>query len=73
MTDLEKIYEQIQEQIKIFTDKHEVFMEKGYKNASNDSRKALGEIKKLVTSYRKASIIATKNMTKKSKKSSSND
>lgn len=60
MNELENIYEQIVEQMEIVNTRHAKFIEKGNKTAEGDVRKALGEIKKLVTPYRKQSVIATK-------------
>ena len=39
-----------------FQDNHSKFTEKGNKAAAQRARKSLGEIKKLVTDYRKASV-----------------
>ena len=50
----------IEEQIAIVQERHVKFVEKGNKSAEADVRKALGELKKLVTPYRKASVEATK-------------
>ena len=57
---LEEMYLKIQEQIKIFTENHDKFVEKGNKSAESRARKAIGEIKKLATPYRKASVDETK-------------
>ena len=57
---LEEIYSQIQDQIKIFTENHEKFVAKGNKSAEAKARKAIGEIKKLATPFRKASVDETK-------------
>lgn len=57
---LEEIYAQIMEQFEIVQERHAKFVEKGNKTAEADVRKALGEIKKLVTPYRAASVEATK-------------
>jgi len=57
---MEEIYEQILEQVEIVKERHEKFLEKGNKSAEADVRKALGEIKKLVTPYRQASVEETK-------------
>jgi len=57
---LEEIYAQIEEQMAIVKERHAKFVEKGNKTAEVDARKALGEIKKLITPYRKASVDATK-------------
>lgn len=60
MNELEKIYAQLEEQMAIVKERHTKFVEKGNKTAEADARKALGELKKLVTPYRKASVDATK-------------
>jgi len=57
---LEKLYSQIEEQWKIVQERHTKFLEKGNKSAEADCRKALGEIKKLITPYRQASVEAVK-------------
>ncbi len=43
-----------------FKSNHETFTEKGNKAAGGRARKAIGEIKKLVTEYRKESVASTK-------------
>ena len=40
----------------VFQENHRKFNEKGNKAAAQRARKSLGEIKKLVTDYRKASV-----------------
>lgn len=57
---LEELYAQIKEQFEIVEERHAKFVEKGNKSAEADVRKALGEIKKLITPYRQASVEATK-------------
>lgn len=57
---LEQLYSQIEEQMAIVRERHAKFVEKGNKTAEADVRKALGEIKKLITPYRQASVEATK-------------
>lgn len=57
---LEEMYLKIKEQILIFTENHEKFVEKGNKSAESRARKAIGDIKKMVTPYRKASVDETK-------------
>ena len=57
---MEELYAQIEAQFAIVQERHAKFVEKGNKTAEADVRKALGEIKKLVTPYRKASVEATK-------------
>jgi len=43
-----------------FQDNHSKFTEKGNKAAATRARKAVGELKKLVTEYRKASVTESK-------------
>ena len=43
-----------------FNENHSKFTEKGNKAAATRARKAVGEIKKLVTEYRKASVTESK-------------
>ena len=43
-----------------FNANHSKFTEKGNKAAATRARKAVGEIKKLVTEYRKASVTESK-------------
>jgi len=43
-----------------FQDNHSKFKEKGNKAAATRARKAVGELKKLVTEYRKASVAESK-------------
>ena len=43
-----------------FNENHSKFTEKGNKAAATRARKAVGEIKKLVTAYRKASVTESK-------------
>jgi len=64
MKELESIYDAILEQFEIVKARHEKFIEKGNKSAEADVRVALGEIKKLVTPYRKASVEITKSLKK---------
>ena len=54
------LYDKISEQLELFHDNHQVFVEKGNKAAGGRARKAIGEVKKLVTEYRKASVEASK-------------
>ena len=56
---MEELYAQILEQFEIVKEKHEKFVTKGNKTAEAEVRKAFGEIKKLVTPYRAASVEAT--------------
>tara|TARA_R100001443_G_scaffold108421_1_gene118841 strand:+ start:1577 stop:1762 length:186 start_codon:yes stop_codon:yes gene_type:complete len=43
-----------------FEDNHNTFTAKGNKAAATRARKAIGELKKLVTGYRKESVIESK-------------
>jgi hypothetical protein len=43
-----------------FEDNHSTFTDKGNKAAATRARKAIGELKKLVTGYRKESVIESK-------------
>ena len=45
-----------------FTTNHAVFIDAGNKAAATRARKAIGEIKKLATEYRKSSVEAAKNL-----------
>ena len=53
-------YEEIKEHFEEFDKNHEAHSEKGNKAAGGRARKHIGEIKKLVTDYRKASISQSK-------------
>ena len=55
-----ELYEQIEELFEDFQSNHKTFSEKGTKAAGGRARKAIGEIKKLVTDYRKASVTESK-------------
>ena len=52
----DKLYSEIKELFEQFEENHSIFSEKGNKAAGGRARKAIGEIKKMVTEYRKASI-----------------
>lgn len=43
-----------------FQDNHTKFNEKGNKAAATRARKSIGELKKLVTEYRKESVVESK-------------
>jgi hypothetical protein len=43
-----------------FKDNHNKFTEKGNKSAGVRARKSIGDLKKLVTEYRKTSILESK-------------
>ena len=56
----DKLYNEIKELFEQFEENHSTFTEKGNKAAGGRARKAIGEIKKLVTGYRKASVSESK-------------
>lgn len=55
-----ELYNEIKELWEEFDDNHNSFLEKGNKAAGARARKALGQIKKIVTEYRKASVDESK-------------
>ena len=56
---MEELYAKIEAQFAIVQERHQKFLDKGNKAAEADVRKALGEIKKLITPYRAASVEQT--------------
>jgi len=60
MASSSELYEQIEELFEDFQSNHKTFSEKGNKAAGSRARKCIGEIKKLVTDYRKASVSESK-------------
>ncbi len=56
----DKLYNDIKNLFNEFEENHSVFSDKGTKAAGGRARKAIGEIKKLVTDYRKASVTESK-------------
>ena len=60
MANSSELYEQIESAFNDFKENHSTFSEKGNKAAGGRARKAIGEIKKLVTEYRKASVSESK-------------
>tara|TARA_R100000005_G_C4886495_1_gene135504 strand:+ start:174 stop:365 length:192 start_codon:yes stop_codon:yes gene_type:complete len=54
------LYNNLKELWEEFDSNHNVFIDKGNKAAGSRARKAIGEIKKLVTEYRKASVSESK-------------
>ena len=57
---MEDIYKQIADQWEIFNQNHHDHANKGNKAAGGRARKAIGEIKKMITEYRKASVAKDK-------------
>ena len=60
MANSNELYNTINDLFEDFQANHKVFSEKGNKAAGGRARKSLGEIKKLVTSYRQASVSESK-------------
>ena len=60
MATTNELYEQIEELFENFQANHRTFSEKGNKAAGSRARKAIGEIKKIVTSYRQTSVSESK-------------
>ena len=60
MSVVNELFNTIQEHYTEFEANHLEFVEKGNKAAAGRARKAIGEIKKLVTEYRKESVASTK-------------
>ena len=56
MADTNTLYETMNNLWEEFQENHRTFTEKGNKAAGGRARKAVGEVKKLVTDYRKASV-----------------
>ena len=60
MAKTDRVYDELVEFWEQFQENHRNFDEKGNKAAAARARKAIGEIKKLVTEYRKASVSESK-------------
>lgn len=56
----QELYEQIKALYEAFEDNHNKNVESGTKASGTRARKAIGEIKKLATEYRKASVEESK-------------
>jgi len=55
-----ELFTQMETHWDAFNENHSKFTDKGNKAAATRARKAVGELKKLVTEYRKASVIESK-------------
>ena len=55
-----ELFEQMTNHWNEFSQNHSKFTEKGNKAAATRARKAVGELKKLVTEYRKESVAESK-------------
>ena len=60
MASRDELYGQLNDLWEQFQENHRANAEKGNKAAGGRARKAIGEIKKLVTEYRKASVAESK-------------
>ena len=60
MSNTNELYETMNSLWEDFQENHRKFNEKGNKAAGTRARKAAGEVKKLVTSYRQASVSESK-------------
>ena len=60
MSNTNELYETLNNLWEEFQTNHRSFTEKGNKAAGGRARKAVGEVKKLVTDYRKASVTESK-------------
>ena len=60
MATTNELYETLNNLWEEFQENHRTFTEKGNKAAGGRARKAVGEVKKLVTSYRQASVDESK-------------
>ena len=60
MANTNELYETLNNLWEDFQENHRTFTEKGNKAAGGRARKAVGEVKKLVTDYRKASVNESK-------------
>tara|TARA_R110001592_G_scaffold204544_1_gene454604 strand:- start:600 stop:785 length:186 start_codon:yes stop_codon:yes gene_type:complete len=56
----EELYTKMEANWNEFSENHLKFTDKGNKAAATRARKAVGELKKLVTEYRKASVAESK-------------
>ena len=60
MATTNELYETLNNLWEDFQENHRTFTDKGNKAAGGRARKAVGEVKKLVTDYRKASVNESK-------------
>jgi hypothetical protein len=60
MENVNELFQQMNTLWTEFTENHERYTDKGVKSAGSKARKAIGELKKLVTEYRKQSVLASK-------------
>lgn len=55
-----ELFEQMEELWNDFQDNHSKFVDKGNKAAATRARKSIGDLKKMVTEYRKESVAESK-------------
>ena len=60
MATRDELYSQLNELWEQFQENHRAHAEKGNKAAGGRARKAIGEVKKLFTEYRKSSLLESK-------------
>ena len=60
MTKTNELYETMNTLWEEFSENHRTFTERGNKASGKRARKAVGEVKKLVTDYRRASVADSK-------------
>ena len=60
MSNTNELYETLNNLWEDFQENHRSFLDKGNKAAGGRARKAIGEIKKMVTAYRQASVTESK-------------
>ena len=60
MAKANELYETMNTLWEEFSENHKTFVEQGNKKAGGRARKAVGEVKKLVTDYRRASVADSK-------------
>ena len=55
-----QLYDKMKDLWELFEENHNKFSDKGNKAAATRARKSIGELKKIVTDYRKVSVLETK-------------
>ena len=58
--DTVQLYDKMKTLWELFEENHNKFSDKGNKAAATRARKSIGELKKIVTDYRKVSVSETK-------------
>ncbi len=60
MNSTKELFAELNELWESFQENHKLFEEKGNKSAGARARKSIGEVKKLITDYRKLSVTESK-------------